>query len=342
MITALHTQRLSPQPRTGVGACLLRRLGGAVRNAIAGSLSLAGALRRPNTSQTRIGHPVDRNADARPASGHPHAPHTATPVPPRPSWLLRLLVRHHRPAPSANQPFDADSNAPFTPEEFPGLSPEACAFFSTPLEDLDPAILPSLLAAFAEKIADLLPPEAGIADAQELYSTLRDGFAGLLGDTRLGVPTDAQWDAAQAILAETLPDAQVTPAEPSPHAADVCPNPLAAPWTPPLAHAIPHRPLPPVAPAPPREAQATDQPHDAHLAAATETETSPDAAFLPGSIMYGRAPALNRDHSFSDGTNQAFHRCGRLFRRCRSCFLPGLLRMVHARHWCYAARASPS
>ncbi|HUB50337.1 MAG TPA: hypothetical protein VMB73_35655, partial [Acetobacteraceae bacterium] len=54
------------QPLSGVASRLARRIGGAVRNAIAGSLSLAGALRRPTAPQTPVGHTVAADAGARP------------------------------------------------------------------------------------------------------------------------------------------------------------------------------------------------------------------------------------------------------------------------------------
>jgi hypothetical protein len=64
-------------------------------------------------------------------------------------------------------------DAQFTPEACPGLSPEFCTFLNTPLEDCDPDMLRVLLAALADTLAELMPPEANIADLSPLFATLR-------------------------------------------------------------------------------------------------------------------------------------------------------------------------
>lgn len=200
MAFAIRTPRLPSPHRQPAGATLFRRLGGAVRTVIAAGVTLgvtlAGGLRRPAAPRSGSGHAAPRKAKARPA------------------WLGR-------------RSFPAGQDAPFTPQAYPGLSPEFCALLNTPGEDCDPELLRLLLAAVAHVIADALPPDSGIADAGSLFSTLWGRFAGL--------------DPA-APEREALPDTQA--AVPSPVADAACPaRPEALPHPLPLPRPLP-RPLP--------------------------------------------------------------------------------------------------
>src|ERR1700758_448258 len=225
MFNALQTPAVPAQPLSGVASRLVRRLGGAVRNAIAGSLSLAGALRRPTAPQTPVGHTQAAGADARPeprqapCARHPRTTSSAQPShPERPGRLVRLLSRtpRHR-VPLTPAPFSPDDNSPFTPENMPGLLPEAAAFFNTPLEDLDPALLRFSLRAFAEKLAELLPPETGLADADDLFADLRARFAAFLDEPGLDDGSPLQTSATPA---DPTPPAQrassAAPPQPTP------------------------------------------------------------------------------------------------------------------------------
>ena len=371
MAPALQTPHFaSPSPQ-GVGARLVRRLGGAVRKTIAGGVTLAGALRRPAASQPRIGHPVVRNADVCPACApEPRArrPHAAPPAPSqprRPVWLTRLLHRRCRqPAPSGYGQFAADNNAPFTLEEFPGLLPEACAFFNTPLEDLDPEILPRLLGVFAEKIVHLIPPELGITDPQELFSDLWDRLGAPLYGALPGVPADAEQDAPLATPVRPSPAEQIASPHPLPHppsaVAMVSPDPLPeasshapAPAIPNTPLALPHPSPEPSPPAPtgplagasflsppsPPDAPAAEPPHHAPITAAA-SETAAHAASMLGPVSRGDTPVLNRGGVLLCRIESACQRHGRFLRR--AFFHRSPLRTLPSRHWCYAARASPA
>jgi len=189
MGTALETHRLASQPRQGVGARLLRRLGGTVRNAIAGSRVLAGALRQQAASYPGIGRAEPHSADARPAAVQtplPRRPHTVPLAPPsrpvRAPWLARLLCRRRRPARFSHPPFPTDPDALFSAETFPGLPPEFRTFLNMPLEECDPEMLRVVLMALAATIADAMPPEAGLTDAGAVFSTLWGRLAGSLDD----------------------------------------------------------------------------------------------------------------------------------------------------------------
>ncbi|HUB43687.1 MAG TPA: hypothetical protein VMB73_01760 [Acetobacteraceae bacterium] len=319
------------QPLIGVTTRIVRRLGGAVRNAIAGRLSLAGALRRPTASQTHLGHTLAEDADARPDPGQaPRAPHprTVPAAPPshlaKPNHRARRLFRtsrRHR-APATPAPFSPDDNSPFTPENMPGLLPEAAAFFNTPLEDLDPVLLQFSLRAFAEKLVELLPPETGLADADALFADLRARFAGLLDEP---APDTAP------------PETPPTPADPMPPAqrasstAPPPPSPLAPPEasSPVLLSALP----------PSSEAQAPHPPnHPATIVAAV-----PPAALDTAPVSPDRPQSGAHINSFRLNTNHhLFHRCRRLLQACRAAFRRFLVPTRALRHWHYAARASPA
>ena len=348
MAAALLIPRRSTQSQ-GAGSRLLRRLGGAVRNVIAGSLTLAGGERRLAASRPRIGHAAARNAGARPAPEHaPRArrPRSAPPAsPPRPSrfgWLAGLFRRRTAPL-SLVHLLDAP-DAPFTPEEFPGLDPELCEILNTPLEDCDPDTLRHLFAAFARTIADLMPPEAGRTDVQALISTLWDRFVIPLDGAWTDVPPGAAQDAPPSTPMPTIPPAPVVSPDRLPQASSVMPDvsPDLLTETPPLApiEAFPGAPLvsPPRLPAP----QAADPPRHPHgTIAATNRSTAPEAAIFPGPIPPRDCSAPNR-HLFLYRIGRALHRAHRNVGCPHSCLSRFLLDNQPLRHCYYAARASPA
>jgi hypothetical protein len=352
-----------------------------MRKAIAGGVTLAGALRRPAASQPRIGHAVVRNADVCPARRlEPLArrPHTAAPAAPaqphRTGWLARFHRSSPQPAPCSHGQFAADNNAPFTLEEFPGLLPEACAFFNTPLEDLDPEILPCLLAAFAESVAALLPPELGMTDPQELFSDLWDHFGAPLYGPMPDVFTDKQQNAPFAAPVKASPAEQIVsphkPPQPPSALSMISPDPLtqASPVAPdPLTQASPAAPaqalpamplvsrdpcpesLPPapagtlahtsfIAPPSLADAEAAEQSHHAPITAAAWESAAP-AASMPRPVSRGDGSVLPCGHALLDRIASTCHRCRKFFRR--ALFRRSLLQPLPSRHWCYAARASP-
>jgi len=295
-----------------------------VCNAIAGRLAQAGVPSRQAAPQPGIGHPEPRTAAACPLPGRTAAacpspgcatrarrPGTAAPAQSaRPGWLARLLRR--RPAPSTPTPkptpFRGNSNAPFTQEEFPGLSPEACAFFSTPLEDLDPEILHRLLGAVAATIADRMPPELGLADPQALFATLCGRFGAWLGastpeDAPPILPPDPPQD----------PRAHASPAGASPN-----PPPNLPPNTSPIAPRIARRIAPPPA------APTPGHPQDI----ATAPQTPPAAATQ---LQPASAPVTTRTLPFQ--TKPPVRRPRPVSRAPRP---------RPPRHSYYAARASPA
>jgi len=331
MVTAHETSHLAAQPPKGIGARLLRRFGGAVRNAITGGLALAGALRRPAASQSAIGHAVGRNADACPASGQaPRArrSHADSPVAAVQSvqrnGVTQLPGRNHTPpAPVSRTLFPSDRNARFTPKTVPGLGPELCAALNTPLENLDPAILRVLLASFAQAMAQSMPSESGMVDAQELYAALWGRLATVLDEAS---PDASRADAPMTSM-EALPDAPVAP-----------PDPLtqASPFAPP--DSLPNVPL--VSPAPSPEAEAAVLPHHVEIATVAPPNI-PETVALPGPAAQRRRPISART-SFRISILSVFRRCVRLSPGFISLVRCGSLQTPPPRHWFYAARASPA
>jgi hypothetical protein len=205
MPTAPHTPALASHPRQGVGARFVRRLGGAVRRAIAGGITLAGSLRRPAAARPGGNSPACRDRVAPAAPRRPRAPRqaiaAAAVLPTRTGWLARCFGRGgSEPAPTGRPSFP-DLDTHFTPESHPGLAPEMCAILNTPVEDCDPEILRVVFTAFAELIADALPPELRGLDGGELFSTL----AGRLGSAR----GEARQDAAPELPPEPAPETAV-------------------------------------------------------------------------------------------------------------------------------------
>jgi len=95
MPTALHIAAPASQSRQGVGARLVRRLGGVVRSAIGSGINLAAALRRPAASQASRGHAAAQHPQAPTPSRLPlprrPSPRSPSPVPP--AALARATAR---------------------------------------------------------------------------------------------------------------------------------------------------------------------------------------------------------------------------------------------------------
>ena len=273
MPTAPRPAGLPSQTLQGVGARVLRRFGGAVHSVIAGGIAFTGRLRRP--AAPRPG-PAQRDPSSPSRKRAPRPPRPAAPVPPpkpaRAGWLARWFGLNRRPSASAARPpFPDSDDTPFSPEAYPGLSPEACAFFNRPAEECDPDTLQLVLAALARHIADSMPPELGI-DAEALFSTLW----GRLGT----VPVEAAPDAAPA-------------EEPAPAPA---PAQDAEPDAPPA---------PPVTQLQPRETTASD---DAGTAPIVAHQTTPEAAFPIAPVSRRSRSLLDDSRSFRHCRHSGFRR----------------------------------
>lgn len=182
-------------PHQGVGARIFRRIGGAVRNAIAGRPGRPPASRPSRTPPTQD----PRSPAKRPRT--PRQPRTTAlvPRPARPGWFARWFGgKRPRPeSPARGRRSDRDIGV-FTPETHPGFAPEVCELLNTPVEECDPELLCLVFAVFARHLADSLPPELGL-DAQALFSTLCD---------RLGpLPPELRPDAAPADPTPPVPEA---------------------------------------------------------------------------------------------------------------------------------------
>jgi hypothetical protein len=292
MPTALHIAGLSSQSHPGVGARLVRRLGGAVRSVIVRGITLAGTLRRPAVPQTRRRHPAaqDPPAPAPTRLRAPNRPRAALPAPLLPSPLLAHLLaarRQHRPAAAGRPAFLNQGDKPFTPEAFPQLSPKACAVLNTPLKDCDPRTLELLVSTFTQYVIEVMSPEADIRDPQAVLPNLWHRLSTALGDTKADTSLPATPEAVPAAPADAMPDASLA----SPHP----PAPPARLWT---------NDAPRPSPLPPSDAPIT----------AAAPRTSPD-------IVAPSAPVAHRCRSFRFDM-QSFAR--RRWCRFRSLFPRGL------------------
>ena len=308
MANALEIPQLASRSRQGVGARLLRRLGGAVRNAIAGSLALAGAVRRPAASQPGLGHTVARNAEARPALGGPaaaRAQRAAAVAPSNPAPAGR-----RRPTQARTTFFPEDPNVPITPETVPGLGPEICAVLNTPLGECDPEVLRILLASLAIAIGHSMPAESGFVDPQGLFSSLWDRFAGLLDQPPPDAPAPAAPTAPAPAPMTQAPSPALTPAQPDP------------------------------SPAPRPEPQTAKQPHDSVIHTADIRPAAPDTDALPSPLFHGQSPAPHHHCPFRFQTE--WRRRSRTLRVPRSPLRGNPRQPMPLRRWCYAARASPA
>ena len=364
MMNVLRTPGLASPPHQGVRAHLLRRIGGAVRSAIAGGLSLAGALRRPAAPQAAPGHAEVRSAGARPAPGQPPRARRPRSVPGRmaapgpavpssrhggiASWLGRS-----RPSALPDRPlFFPGDDTPFTPENCPGLGPELCKILNTPLEDCDPHILRVVLAAFARTIADAMPPDPGAPDARELFASLWGRFSDILPDAGpddmpdaalAGVP--GSWmddvpgagpDDVPSLGPDDVPGAGQFPAplaktNASPGAPAELPANSAESPSPEPDHARPQAPHPPLP-----EQSAAGLAH--RPAIATAAQTAPGAVPPAAPARHRRPPGMQRRAPLRpEGASARHHR----LRRCVPSPSGGPPKALPPRHCVYAARASP-
>ena len=167
---------LSTQPPQGSGVRFFRRLGGAVRRAITGGIALAARRRpqRPEKSSLTLAAPSDKAPLAPRQPRAAHRPSAIAPATPsrRQGWFARWFRPKRRPPASlARAAWQISDDTPCNLEDWSDLSPEARAFFNTPVEECDPDELRLVLAAVARHIAGSLPPELGM-DAEALFSTL--------------------------------------------------------------------------------------------------------------------------------------------------------------------------
>ena len=228
MPTALPTAGLASQSPQGVGARLVRRLGGAVRSAIISGIILAGARRRPAVPQTSRDRPAAQDPEAPSAPSRVHArrrPRTALPAPlSLPPLLARLLARRHcRPAAASRPAYLNRADTPFTPEAFPQLSPKACAVLNTPVKDCDPKTLELLVSALVQHINQVMSPEARITDPAARFPDLWHRISTMLDDTKADTSLPPTPQPVPATPANAIPDAPLA----SPHP----PAPPTTQWT---------------------------------------------------------------------------------------------------------------
>ena len=181
---------LAYQPRKGLGARVaggLSRLGAALRSVV------AGRPRRPQSGpDSRPAPDADTPPAARPART-PRQPGRA-----RKGGLARLFRRRSMAA--VPEQYREPPDLQFTAEAFPALSPEARAFFNTPLEDCDPAMLGVVLGALAELITGSMTPREGMRDAQDVFLALSSRMAAVTGEAGQAPPA-------------ALPEAAAAPAD---------------------------------------------------------------------------------------------------------------------------------
>jgi len=315
MPIALATAGLPSQPRQGVGARLVRRLGGAVRSVIGSGITLAAALRRPAVPQTSRNHA----APPAPTPGRlraPHRPRTPSTSPALrerspanqagkaaatlpPPWLARLLARRHHRLTAVSRPaFRNRGDIHFTPQAFPQLSPQACAVLNTPLKDCDPRTLNMLVSAFTQHINQVLSPEAGITDPTAAFPSLLHRLSTALEDAKADTSAPATPDAAPATPPGAVPNAPVA----SPH------PPVQAPPTAPTSQWTNRAPR--ISPLPLSGLPAS------HRQAATITTAAPQT---PPDIPAPSEPVVHRSRSFRYHTRSF---APRRRSRCRLCRAP--------------------
>ncbi len=259
--------------------------------------SAATGDRAPPTSAGR------RHAPRRP---HPAAP----PQPTRPGRIARWFGRKpRRPAPSAHPPLPDSDNAPFTPETWPGLSPEACAILNTPVEECDPEILRLVLSIFAQHLANT--PALGLTDPNALFATLCQRLGAPPGDMPDTAPPEAPDEAPATGMQEAPDEAPATGMQEAPDAPPVSP------------HARPE----------PRQDGLPDRPATAARAvsaARAASEAAPLAAVPP-------QPRRHRSRAPRHGRRRLLFGRPGVFSRLLGALPPGL----SPRRLCYAACAGP-
>ena len=205
---------------------LVRRVGGVVRSAIAGGLAHAGVLRRHQAApRSEIGHDsMTPEVDGRAVSAREsrmRRPRTAAPPPPsesaHPGWLVPWRSRRTMPrgrnsrhAPPGPEQYPEPDIACFTPEAFPALTPEACAFLNTPLEECDPDILLFMFSGLTKYLTEL-PEGAEVPDPMELFATLWDRLHHEHGDGPQNALATAESAAAPLAREAALSDAPSAP-----------------------------------------------------------------------------------------------------------------------------------
>jgi len=280
MPIALHTAGLPSQSPQGVGARLVRRLGGAVRSAIVCGITLAGTLRRPAVPQTSRDHAAAQDPEAPSAPSRVRVPRRPCPALPAPLSLPPLLAhrlaarRQHRPAAASRPAFLNQGDKPFTPEAFPQLSPEACAVLNTPVKDCDPKTLELLVSALTQHINQVMSPEARITDPAARFPDLWHRISTALDDTKADTSLPLTPQAVSATPADAVPaDAPVA----SPHP----PAPPTRLWT---------NDAPRLSSLPLSGPPASDPPADATI--------TPAAPKTPPEIAAPSAPVVHRGRSF--------------------------------------------
>ena len=256
----------------------------------------------------------------------------------------------------------------FTPEAFPALSPEMCAFLNTPLEACDPDIVLFLFSGLVDYLT-ALPEGADTPDPMEVFATLWARLGEVRGDAAAnGPPATEGADAAPVVPVEALP--AVPAASPNLPPGMPLPPPASAP-SPLLPETLPG--LPPASSDPSSGAQAKalspalaaasanvpaasqshlpaaqDADHDdaAVIAATAACKTRPAAAFrhgreLRGCPLFGPAQSLRQVKSLRHTSGLGFNsgdRRGGTRRAMSNCIRR---QSPPARQCCYAARASP-
>ena len=255
MPTALHIAGLPSQSPQGVGARLVRCLGGAVRSVIVRGITLAGTLQRPAVSRTSRYHAEaqDPQTSAPSRVCVPRRPRPACPIRLPPPLLAHLLAarRHRRPEAASRPAFLNQGDAPFTPEAFPQLSPKACAVLNTPLKDCDPKTLELVFSTFASHINQVMSPEAGITDPAAAFHNLWHWLNAALADTNADTSPPATPEAVPATPADAVPDAPVASPHPPAPTGPTKPSAKDAPRLSPLPLSDPRSDAATIAAAPP-------------------------------------------------------------------------------------------
>ena len=167
------------QPPQGVGARVVRRFSewrAALHNAVARRLR----LRQPGP-RARIAPDADNPPALVPARTPRRLRATPSAPPPGPGcpdwlgWLARLSARSQAAA-GVRQRRERRSG-PLTLEEFPGIAPEALAFFNTPMEECDPELLHSVFETFAELIEPAMSGRSRAPDVQHVFRALSSRLA---------------------------------------------------------------------------------------------------------------------------------------------------------------------
>ena len=319
MPTALLTAGLASQPHQGVGARFVRGLGGAVRTIVSGGITLAGSLRRQAAPTPAPNPQAGRDLEASVPPEAPRSPCDPSSAVPVPRSLAAAFIAHslrrRRPVRFGRRASIRRDNRPFTPEENPGLSPEACAFFSTPFEEGDPAMAALMFSTLEQYITEVMAGGPAIRDTDALLATIWARMGTLAGEARPDVapaeaphtvtdapripPTGAAPEAPTDPAPETPTDpAPETPTNPAPEApagpapatptvatssapTDAVPDPLLEPAAPlpeavSTALATESPDTSPVSPPAPREAPAASPPRGGAICDIVPSEATPD------------------------------------------------------------------